>query len=99
MSTTEAEAKLKKTKSGFNDKGEAYPGVNPETGERVTVTLEGLKKEFGPKAGEVKYRAIGQALGVRDAFAPLEQYSPDIQIKGISNELQFKVDEVLSAKE
>lgn len=93
------EPKPKKSGAGFNDKGEAYPGVDPDTGERVTVTLEGLKKEFGPKAGEVKYRAIGQALGVIDGFASLEQYAPDIQVKGVSNELQFKVDEVLSAKE
>lgn len=99
MSTTETDAKPKKTKAGFDDKGKPYPGVHPDTGERWTVTLEGLKKEFGPKVGEVKYRAIGQALGVIDGFAPLEQYSPDILIRGVSNELQFKVDEILAAKE
>lgn len=98
MSSTEADVKAKKAKPGFDDKGKPYPGVS-ETGERVTVTLEGLKKEFGPKAGETKYRAIGQALGVIDGFAPTEQYHPDIQIAGISNELQFKVDEVLNSKE
>lgn len=93
------EPKPKKSGAGFNAEGKAFPGVNAETGERVTVTLEGLKKEFGPKAGEVKYRAIGEALGVIDGFAPLAQYAPDIQITGVSNELQFKVDEVLAAKE
>lgn len=84
-------------KAGFNDKGEAHPGVDPKTGERVTVTLDGLKKEFGPSKGEEIYRQFARAGGVGDMFGDLAIYAPDIQIKGAPDSVQIKFDEILAA--
>lgn len=75
-----------------------YPGVDPKTGERITVTLQALKDEFGDRGGEM-YRSIGQITGARDPFKSLAEYAPDISLVGASKDILFKVDEVLSAKE
>jgi hypothetical protein len=98
------ETKDKKTKKGlgFKEDGTPYPGVHPETGERHAVTLDGMKKEFGPKAGEIKFRQIGLLTGTLDGLAPLERQSAamgGIQLLGMDEETQFKVNEILTAKE
>jgi hypothetical protein len=95
--TTSKAAKAKK--AGFDAEGKAYPGVHPETGERVTVTLGALKKEFGAKKGEEMYRSIAGVTQTVGMFDSLEQYAPDIQIAGMSPEIQFKVNEILTGKE
>jgi hypothetical protein len=96
MSTKETD--VKKSKGlGFKADGSPYPGVS-DKGERVTVTLQALKDEFGAEKGEEKYRAIGQVTQTLDIFGKLESYAPDIHIAGAPKEVQFKVNEILTAK-
>jgi hypothetical protein len=92
----------KELRPGFNEKDEPYPGVDPSTGERVTVTLQGLKDEFGPKRGELLFRQIGQVTGTLDGLSPLEGQAAaagGIHIAGAPKDVQFKVNEILTAKE
>lgn len=89
-------------RAGFNDKGEPFPGVNPETGERMAVTLEGLKKEFGPSKGERVYKEIRSVLteGRSDAFTTAGSvYQPDLSLVDLKPEMRARVDEVLARKE
>jgi hypothetical protein len=52
-----------KKRAGFNDKGEAFPGTDVETGARLAVTFEGLQKEFGKVKGEEVYFEISRIGG------------------------------------
>lgn len=101
MSANEKELKPEKTQAvkrrlGFNDKGEAYPGVDPETGERVTVTLKALKDELGAKRGEEAYRQIAAVTGSVDVFnLDLERNAHDMQIAGADKDIVAKVNDIL----
>lgn len=81
---------------------EVYPGVDPETGERLAVTLDGLKKEFGSSRGQKIYDEIRGVLteGRSNAFATGGVvYSPDLSLVGIKADMRARVDEVLAQKE
>lgn len=97
------EAKEKKSKGlGFDKDGKPYPGVHPETGERHNLTLAAAKAEFGDKLGDLKFRQIGQLTGTVDGLAPLEGQAVTIggiQLVGLPKDTQFKVNEILTAKE
>lgn len=56
--TAIANAKPKKPEHGFNAEGRAYPGVDPDTGERKAVTWAGLRDEFGEREGARLYNAL-----------------------------------------
>lgn len=51
----------KKHEPGFRSDGTAYPGVDPDTGERKAVTWEGLREEFGVRKGSRLYNDLGVA--------------------------------------
>jgi hypothetical protein len=53
--------KPQKHEHGFNAKGEAFPGVDPDTGERKAVTWIGLREEFGEREGARLYNALAVA--------------------------------------
>lgn len=91
---------VKTQKLGFTDKGKAYPGVHPDTGERVTISLEALKDEFGPKTGEKMYQQIRDALASNPTMNMQgEKYHPDLQLSGIEDDVRAKVDAILTEKE
>lgn len=51
----------KKYEPGFRADGTAYPGVDPDTGERKAVTWAGLREEFGEREGARLYNGIAVA--------------------------------------
>lgn len=51
----------KKREAGFNAEGKAFPGVDPDTGERHAVTWNGLREEFGVRTGSKLYNDIAVA--------------------------------------
>lgn len=84
---------------GFDDSGKAYPGVDPQTGDRKAVTLAGLKREFGPSKGQRIYEEVARATG---AFAPEQvvgNYSPDISLDGLDDKQAEAVTAALNPKE
>jgi hypothetical protein len=97
-------AETKETKAkrglGFKDDGEAYPGVDPKTGERVTVTLAALKSEFGSAKGAKMYERIFETVftNPRPMTAGAE-HNPDIQIVGASDDVRAEVQRILTEKE
>lgn len=50
-----------KYEPGFRADKSAYPGVDPDTGERKAVTWAGLREEFGEREGARLYNAIAVA--------------------------------------
>lgn len=74
---------------GFTREGKPYPGVDPKTGERRALTLEGAKKEFGPKRGEEVYLEVMRAGGYG------EIHPNDLLLDGLSGEHRERVDEIL----
>jgi hypothetical protein len=86
-------------KPGFNAKGEEFPGVDPDTGERVTVTFEGLKQEFGDEKGASLYRQIAGIRGGSQFFHPdmeSTNYHPALSIAGLNNEDLATVTSILT---
>lgn len=53
--------KAKKREHGFSPEGKAYPGVDPDTGERKAVTWAGLRDEFGEREGAILYNSLAVA--------------------------------------
>lgn len=98
MATTKTEETKAKRRPGFQDDGKTpYPGVDPESGERVTVTLQALRDEFGKAKGEEMYQQIGMVTGSVDFFGrTLEAHAPDLQIKGANKDVVEKVSEILA---
>lgn len=86
---------------GFDDKGNAYPGVNPETGERVNVNLDALKSEFGPKRGEEMFLKVAAVAGGGNPSLTLRaaDYPGGIGLVGADKAVVERVNEILSAKE
>jgi hypothetical protein len=68
-------AKTKKPEAGFNAKGEAFPGVDPDTGERKAVTWNGLREEFGVRNGSKLYNDIAVA-----GFGGVQPNRPSLSI-------------------
>jgi len=50
-----------KYEPGFRADKSAYPGVDPDTGERKAVTWDGLREEFGEREGARLYNDIAVA--------------------------------------
>lgn len=59
-----------KAKDGVDEDTRLFHGIDPETKERVSVTIEGLKAEFGDKEGERKYVEIAGIAGGSIFFQP-----------------------------
>lgn len=70
-----ASAKPKKRETGFSAEGKAYPGVDPDTGERKAVTWEGLRAEFGERKGSRLYNDLAVA-----AFGGVQPGKPDLSL-------------------
>lgn len=68
-------AKAKKREAGFNAEGNAYPGVDPDTGERKAATWEGLRAEFGERKGSRLYNDLAVA-----AFGGVQPGRPDLSL-------------------
>ena len=63
---------------------------------RVVATLEGLKREYGPKRGEELYYQLGEALGSVSRSTGVN-YTPDISLVGIDRDQQAAVDKAFAA--
>jgi len=100
-------AEEKKTKAepgrraGFDEQGKPYKGVDPETGERLTVTLDALKDEFGPRKGEEMYRKIAAVAGGGNSSMPvrLDEGARDIGLAGADKSVLDRVHAILAGKE
>lgn len=89
----------KTLKAGFNDKGEAYAGVDPDSGVRVAVVLSGLQDEFGKKKGEEMYRQVANVRNGSIFFNPNTEatdYTPNLPIHNLSPEVRAEVDAILT---
>jgi hypothetical protein len=65
-------------------RGTPYPGIDGKTGVRFSVTLEGLKQEFGDERGWEIYRDIGIAGGFGDPTAGARSRSfPSFDIQSL----------------
>jgi hypothetical protein len=88
---------------GIDPETMLFHGVLPDTKERVVVTLEGLRAEFGDELGEKKYLQIAGMFGGAVFFNPAAEathYRPPLGIAGLANdEHKQKVAEILAAKE
>ena len=95
------ETKAAAQRPGFDEKGKPYKGVDPETGERRTVVLSELKREFGPKTGEEMYSRIAQVAGGGSPMLQhrVEEDARDIGLDGADEEIRVKVSAILAGKE
>jgi len=80
--------------AGFTKDNKPYPGVDPKTGERKSVTREGLQKEFGPKRGAELYDEIAIAGG----HGRVEGF-PALLLVDLDAEHDAKVKELLAEAE
>jgi hypothetical protein len=95
-----AKEEVKAKRLGFNDQGKAYKGVDPKTGERVSVVLSELKHEFGAKRGEDMYFRISDVLFPNPRIRTSgESYTPDLGLRGISEEKAAEIQKILGEKE
>lgn len=65
----------KKREPGFTAEGKAFPGVDPDTGERHAVTWNGLREEFGIRTGSKLYNDIAIA-----AFGGVQPSRPALSL-------------------
>jgi hypothetical protein len=72
---TTASVKAKKREPGFSADGKAYPGVDPDTGERKAATWDGLRAEFGERKGSRLYNDLAVA-----AFGGVQPGRPDLSL-------------------
>ncbi|HKS27078.1 MAG TPA: hypothetical protein VJS44_04635 [Pyrinomonadaceae bacterium] len=82
---------------GFNDKGEPYPGVDKDTGERKAVTLEGLRDEFGKKEGERIYFEIARIGQFGPTANDPTNNTPALAITGLSKDKREEVQKLLAS--
>jgi len=78
-------AKPKKIEHGFNAEGKAYPGVDPDTGERKAVTWDGLRAEFGEREGARLYNDLAVA-----AFGGVQPGRPSLSYITAIDERYFR---------
>lgn len=91
-----------KIPEGVDEETRLFHGVDPESKERVSVTLEGLQAEFGAKAGEAKYLEIAGIGGGSVFFNPKAEattFRPPLGIGNLKGKHAEKVAEILSSKE
>lgn len=74
-------AKAKKREPGFNAEGKAYPGVDPDTGERKAITWVGAREEFGERAGSQLYNALAVA-----AFGGVQPGRPALSLMTLGSQ-------------
>jgi hypothetical protein len=67
--------KATKREAGFSAEGKAFPGVDPDTGERKAATWEGLRAEFGERKGSRLYNDIAVA-----GFGGVQPGKPDLSL-------------------
>lgn len=87
---------------GVDAETRLFHGIDPDTKERVTVTLEGLKAEFGAAAGEGKYLAIAGVGGGAVFFNPkfeATNFRPPLGISNLKDDHKQAVAAILAAKE
>lgn len=75
----------KKYDPGFRSDGTAYPGVDPDTGERKAVTWAGLREEFGEREGARLYNAVAVA-----AFGGVQPGRPSLSYITAIDEKYFR---------
>jgi len=87
---------------GVDSETGLFHGIHPDTKERLAVTLEGLKAEFGDELGEKKYLAIAGIAGGSVFFNPKAEatnYRPPLGISGLTGKNAETVAAILAAKE
>lgn len=75
----------KKYEPGFRADGSAYPGVDPDTGERKAVTWAGLREEFGDREGARLYNDLAVA-----AFGGVQPGKPSLSYITAIDEKYFR---------
>jgi hypothetical protein len=75
----------KKLAHGLRADGTAYPGVDPDTGERKAVTWDGLREEFGEREGARLYNALAVA-----AFGGVQPGRPSLSYITAIDEKYFR---------
>lgn len=75
----------KKHDPGFRANGTAYPGVDPDTGERKAVTWAGLREEFGEREGSRLYNDLAVA-----AFGGVQPGRPSLSLITALDEKFFR---------
>lgn len=75
----------KKYEPGFRADGTAYPGVDPDTGERKAVTWAGLREEFGEREGARLYNDLAVA-----AFGGVQPGRPSLSYITAVDEKYFR---------
>ena len=78
-------AVVKKIEHGFRADGTAFPGVDPDTGERKAVTWAGLREEFGEREGAILYNGIAVA-----AFGGVQPGKPSLSYITAVDEKYFR---------
>lgn len=76
----------KKYEPGFRADGSAYPGVDPDTGERKAVTWAGLREEFGEREGSRLYNDLAVA-----AFGGVQPGRPSLSYITAIDEKYFRL--------
>lgn len=87
---------------GVDEETRLFHGIHPESLERLAVTLDGLKAEFGDKEGEEKYLKIAGIAGGSVFFNPKAEatnYRPPLGIAGLKGKNKESVAAILAAKE
>lgn len=75
----------KKYEPGYRPDGTAYPGVDPDTGERKAVTWAGLREEFGDREGARLYNDLAVA-----AFGGVQPGRPSLSYITAIDEKYFR---------
>src|ERR1051325_261669 len=75
----------KKYEPGFRSDGTAYPGVDPDTGERKAGTWNGLREEFGEREGARLYNDLAVA-----AFGGVQPGRPSLSYITAIDEKYFR---------
>jgi len=87
---------------GVDEETRLFHGIDPETKERLAVTVEGLKAEFGEALGEKKYVQIAGLAGGSFFFNPhleASNYRPPLGIMDLPEKYKTEVAGILAAKE
>jgi hypothetical protein len=86
-------------REGVDSETGLFEGVDPEGSERVSVTFEGLKAEFGDKIGEQTYIKIAGIAGGSVFFNPATEatsFRPPLGISKLSKKHKEEVDKILA---
>jgi hypothetical protein len=92
----------KHPEEGVDEETLLFHGIDPETKERVSVTIEGLKAEFGPELGEKKYVQIAGVGHGAIFFNPKQEatnYRPPLGIGDLEGKYKAEVAKILATKE